>query len=88
VSWRSITTSGQFDLLRQQAYYRDCLRAGRAPEPYESVPDMWDPLGLPGKRGFDTAHRALASSVEAVVGDFMNVDLDESFDIVLFLGVL
>jgi glycosyltransferase involved in cell wall biosynthesis/SAM-dependent methyltransferase len=56
----------------------------------ESAPGVWDPERLPGKRGFDLAHRALGSRVESVVVDFMTADVDElgSFDIVLFLGVL
>ncbi len=48
------------------------------------------PEALPGKRGFDVAHEALGSDVEAVVGEFMDVDLDQlgGFDVVLFLGFL
>ena len=34
------------------------------------------PDKLPGKRGYDTAHEALASKVETVVGDFMTMDLE------------
>lgn len=50
----------------------------------------WRPDELPGKRGYDTAHRILNSRVETVVNDFMVADLDElgSFDLVLYLGVL
>lgn len=45
---------------------------------------------LPGKRGFDTAHRLRGSSVESIVGDFMHYDLDRlgEFDVVLYLGLL
>ena len=45
---------------------------------------------LPGKRGFDTAHAALDSKVEDVVGDFMCMELSAlgTFDVVLFFGVL
>jgi len=48
------------------------------------------PGPLPGKRGFDTAHEALGSSVEAVVGEFMDVDPTAlgRFDVVFFLGFL
>jgi tRNA (mo5U34)-methyltransferase len=54
------------------------------------VPGLWRPDELPGKVGFDTAHRALDSRVESVVGDLMTIDLDRlgAFDIVLLLGVL
>ena len=78
------------DLPEQQRYWRDCRAAGVVPEPYESRPDLWHPDTLPGKRGFDTAHRALGSKVEPRVEDFMSTDLDQlgHFDVVLFLGVL
>ncbi len=50
----------------------------------------WDPVGLPGRAGFDLAHRALDSAVEPVVLDFAHDDLSAlgRFDVVLFLGVL
>src|SRR5262245_27615655 len=77
-------------LDEQQAYYRACKAAGVAPDQYHERPDLWDPVGLPGKAGFDTARRARNSNVEPVVGDFMTVDADAlgSFDVVFFLGVL
>lgn len=58
--------------------------------PSPSVPGMWRPDALPGKRGFDTARRALGSGVEDVVTDFVTADLDDlgTFDVVLYLGVL
>lgn len=45
---------------------------------------------MPGKRGFDAAREALGSRVEALVGDFMAIGLDElgQYDVVLYLGVL
>jgi tRNA (mo5U34)-methyltransferase len=77
---------------------RDALAAYRAArrrehmsaDDWESQPGIWRPDTVPGKRGFDVAHRALGSSVESVVADFMTVDLDSlgAFDVVLFLGVL
>ncbi len=50
----------------------------------------WRPEELPGKRGYDTAHRILESQVETVVGDFMAMDESQlgTFDVVLYLGVL
>ena len=47
---------------------RVSLAEGRPPEPYETVPDVWRPDDLPGKRGFDVARAALGSKVESVVG--------------------
>jgi tRNA (mo5U34)-methyltransferase len=78
------------DLPRQQQYWRECRDNGTVPQAYESLPELWRPTELPGKAGFDTAHRALGSGVESVVGDFMTMDLDRlgTFDVVLYLGVL
>jgi tRNA (mo5U34)-methyltransferase len=58
--------------------------------PAHEVPGLWQPQELPGRRGFDLAHEVLGSTVEPVVGDFMEVDLDRlgTFDIVFYLGVL
>lgn len=55
-----------------------------------TVPQAWRPDLLPGKAGFDTAHRLRNSSVEDVVLDFAADDLEPigRFDVVLFLGVL
>ncbi len=52
--------------------------------------DSWNPETLPGKAGFDLAHRILGSRAETVVADFMSDDLDGlgTFDVVLFLGQL
>ena len=78
------------DIPRQQQYWEECWTTGKVPEPYHTLPELWRPDALPGKAGFDTAHRARESRVEAVVGDIMTVDLDRlgTFDVVLFLGVL
>jgi len=56
---------------------------------WEDTP-AWQPETLPGKRGFDTAHRLLKSHVRSIVADFTTVDLRElgTFDLVLYLGVL
>jgi tRNA (mo5U34)-methyltransferase len=60
--------------------------ANDPPNPYPRL----DLDGLPGRRGFDLAHRLRASRVEPVVGDLMTMDLARlgTFDVVLFLGVL
>ena len=74
----------------QQDYVEACRAAGTMPVAAHTHPDLWRPDELPGKAGFDTAHRARDSRVESVVGDFMRMDLDRlgTFDVVLFLGVL
>jgi tRNA (mo5U34)-methyltransferase len=78
------------DTPAQHGYVEQCRRQGVKPLPYETVPEIWRPDDLPGKRGFDLAHDVLESKVEAVVADFMSTDLVKlgSFDVVLFLGVL
>lgn len=78
------------DLGRQQRYWAECRERGVSPEPYETVPGLWQPESLPGKQGFDTAHRLRGSNVESVVDDFMTTDLDAlgRFDVVFYLGVL
>lgn len=55
-----------------------------------STKPPWDPINLPGKKGFDLAHQALASNVESVFADLLTLDATTlgQFDIVLFLGVL
>ena len=70
-------------IARQQA-------AGDPIGAFHTRPDLWDPVGLPGKRGFDLAYRALNSRAEVVVDDFMTMDLEAlgTFDVVLFLGVI
>lgn len=78
------------DTPAQHGYVERCRREGVTPRPYETVPEIWRPDELPGRRGYDLAHEILESRVEPVVGDFMTIDLDTfgSFDVVLFLGVL
>jgi tRNA (mo5U34)-methyltransferase len=78
------------DLDAQHAYNARCVAEGRAPQPWNEVPEVWKPDTLPGKACFDTAVMALGSKVESVVADFMETDLAEigTFDVVLFLGVL
>lgn len=73
-----------------QAHVEDSRRRGEPfCAPHEQAA-LWDPEGLPGKRGFDLAHRSRNSRVEAIVADFTTVDLDAlgTFDVVLFLGVI
>jgi tRNA (mo5U34)-methyltransferase len=78
------------DLAAQQRYWRECREAGVPPRPYHELPNLWHPETLPGKAGFDAAKEALGSEVEAVVADFMEMDVDSlgTFDVVLYLGVL
>ena len=78
------------DTPAQHRYLEHCRQEGRTPQPYETVPEIWRPDELPGKRGFDMVHQLLDSKVESVVSDFMTMDLSTigTFDVVLFLGVL
>jgi tRNA (mo5U34)-methyltransferase len=78
------------DLAGWEAHQAERKAQGALPQPAHRVPGLWQPDELPGKRGFDVAHQALDSKVEAVVGDFMEMDLTElgAFDVVLYLGVL
>lgn len=77
------------DLPRAIAYWSECKERNIVPLPLEET-DHWQPEGLPGKLGFDTAHSALRSKVEVVVEDFMRMDCKTlgSFDVTFFMGVL
>lgn len=77
------------DLPAHIEYWRSCKERGVVPEAAEASPH-WHPDTLPGKRGYDAAHRALNSKVETVIGDFMTMDLSAlgTFDVVFYLGVL
>jgi tRNA (mo5U34)-methyltransferase len=77
-------------LDRQRAYWQDCRDRQLVPSAYHLVPGCWEPGSLPGKSGFDTAHRILQSKVEQLVADYMTVEPVElgSFDVVFFRGVL
>jgi tRNA (mo5U34)-methyltransferase len=78
------------DLPAWMDYREKRIAAGLSVEPAETLPDMWRPGELPGRRAFDLAHAALGSSVEVVVGDLLDYDLSKlgTFDVVLYLGVL
>jgi tRNA (mo5U34)-methyltransferase len=78
------------DLPGWIAYRDQRIANGERVQPTEELPEFWRPDELPGKRAFDVAHEALDSSVEVVVGDLLDHDLDElgTFDVVLYLGVL
>jgi tRNA (mo5U34)-methyltransferase len=78
------------DYRKATEYTKRQYLAGQPIRAFHTVPELWDPVGLPGKRGFDVASRALNSRAEVVVGDFMTLDLDAlgTFDVVLFLGVI
>ena len=71
-------------------YWEDCRDKGIIPLPYETVPGLWHPDTVPGKRGFDVAREILGSRVDSIVADFMTFDLERLgvFDVSLFLGVL
>lgn len=71
------------------AHVSGLRESGVTPTLYDYL-QLMDTEALPGKKGFDTARAVLGSKVEAVVEDFMEMDLDSlgTFDVVLFLGVL
>jgi tRNA (mo5U34)-methyltransferase len=70
-------------------YWKECKERGVVPAAYHTMP-YYLPDQLPGKLGFDTAHKALQSKVEVEVGDFMEMDIEPLgvFDVVLYLGSL
>jgi tRNA (mo5U34)-methyltransferase len=78
------------DLGGWMAARDELIERGEKVPPPASIPGLWRPDELPGKRGFDLAHETLGSGVEALVADFMEADLKQlgGFDVVLFLGVL
>jgi tRNA (mo5U34)-methyltransferase len=79
----------RLDPAARQAYYDKCLAEGILPDP-DLIDRGFLVDSLPGKGGFDLAHEYLDSKVEAVVEDFMTMDLETigRFDVVLYFGVL
>ena len=77
------------DFAQRNPYWVECFERGVLPDHRRDTTEFWDP-NLPGKRGFDIAHEAYDSKVEAVVGNFATLDPAAlgTFDVVLFLGVL
>ncbi len=77
------------DLGEHWNYIQECRAKGVYPKRYETMP-YYKPAELPGKCGFDLAHEVLDSKAKAVVGDFMEMDLEKlgQFDVVFFLGTL
>jgi len=75
------------DFSATNAYFKEKRDAYL--ENVERAP-CWHPDTLPGKRGYDLAHRALNSRAEVVVADYIKVDPNTigKFDVVLYLGVL
>jgi tRNA (mo5U34)-methyltransferase len=80
----------KLDPVARQAYYDTCEAEGILPDPDQIDNGFLVHDDLPGKAGFDMAHEYLDSKVEAVVGDFMTMDLETlgRFDVVFFFGVL
>jgi tRNA (mo5U34)-methyltransferase len=78
------------DFTAAPAYVARRAELGLKPDSWETVPELWRPDTLPGKRGFDLGRSVLGSRAEAVVADFMTVDLERlgTFDVVFYLGVL
>ncbi len=77
------------DFVSRGVYWEECIRNGTLPDQSRDETDFWRPE-LPGRRGFEFAHKALGSKVEPVVVDFQTADLEAlgRFDVVLYLGVL
>ncbi len=77
------------DFVARGAYWSECFARGELPDHSRDLTDFWRD-DLPGRRGFEFAHRVLGSKVEPVLADFATVDLDRlgTFDVVLYLGVL
>jgi tRNA (mo5U34)-methyltransferase len=78
------------DMPAYAKYIEQCQSQGVIPQTFGQAGSWFRPKELPGRAGFDLAHRALGSCVEPVVGDFMSMDLSTlgTFDVVFFLGVL
>jgi tRNA (mo5U34)-methyltransferase len=78
------------DYQKATEYTADQRARGQSIRALHTLPEVWDPVGLPGKRGFDLARRVLNSRAEVVADDFMTMDLGwlGTFDVVLFLGVI
>jgi tRNA (mo5U34)-methyltransferase len=78
------------DFRKASEYVARQQASGQTIQAFHTVPELWDPVGLPGKRGFDLAYHALNSRAEVIVDDFMSMDLERlgTFDVVLFLGVI
>jgi tRNA (mo5U34)-methyltransferase len=78
------------DFTARNRYWAECDAAGILPDPARDLSEFAHPDTLPGRRGFDLAHRVLDSAVEPVVADFMDVGTTAlgKFDVVMFLGVL
>jgi tRNA (mo5U34)-methyltransferase len=77
------------DFTARTEYWNDCFARGVLPDQSRDTREFWR-ADLPGRRGFDLAHRVLNSRVEPIVADFTTVDVSTlgTFDIVLYLGVL
>jgi tRNA (mo5U34)-methyltransferase len=77
------------DPIPHHNYWKECRERDLVPEAYHTMP-YYKPDELPGKAGFDTAHRALGSKVEVVVADFMEMDVATLglFDVVFYFGSL
>jgi tRNA (mo5U34)-methyltransferase len=78
------------DFPARLRYWESCEAQGVVPDSDLDMTEFWHPDTMPGRAGFELAHRILESSVEPVMADFMTADPKKlgTFDVVLFLGVL
>jgi tRNA (mo5U34)-methyltransferase len=79
-----------YDLSEYMQVWNSCIERNVPVPAPDTLPDVWRPAELPGRRAFDVAHEALDSNVEVVVADLLDCDLKAlgTFDVVLYLGVL
>lgn len=79
-----------WDRDAKRRYAAECEAKGVPQQHPDNVPQLWNFAELPGKRGFDLAHAALRSRVDALVCDATEIDVASigQFDVVLYLGVL
>ena len=77
------------DFAARNEYWNACAERGELPDQARDTTDFWR-ADLPGRRGFELAHRALESKVEPVVADFTTMAPTTlgTFAVVLYIGVL
>jgi tRNA (mo5U34)-methyltransferase len=80
----------RLDPIGRDEYIRRCEDEGLMPDPEMIDAGFLHADATPGKDGFDLLHEYLNSEVEAVVDDFMTMDLETlgTFDISFYFGVL
>lgn len=82
--------SWSLDIPAHLQYGQECQKKGISAHADHEKMFYWHPDTLPGKKGFNTAHKILNSNVESLVKDYMTVEPQTigTFDIVFYFGVL